>query len=77
MSQGSVTVDTMNVLKLVDKESDMPIEHVSLKSLAEMVGFPIEMIKKELLIESDDTSMNELRASVMKFLVKSIPDSKS
>ena len=47
------------------------LEQVSLSSLAELTGFPAEFIKKELLLE-DPTSMEALRASMMKYLDSTI-----
>jgi hypothetical protein len=42
---------------------------VSLGSLSELTGFPIEYIKRELLLDdSSDISMEELRAKVLAYL---------
>lgn len=46
-------------------------ERVSLSTLSEMTGFPLEFIKKELLIQSDSLSMSELRESVLDYLSRS------
>ena len=47
---------------------------VSLASLSELTGFPVEFIKKELLIEKEPISMRELRESMMAYLEASAPD---
>ena len=41
---------------------------VSLTSLSEMVGFPVEFIQKELLLEGDELSMQDLRRSMLTYL---------
>lgn len=42
---------------------------VSLGSLAELTGFPIDYIKRELFLESgEDISMEELRKKVLAYL---------
>ena len=41
---------------------------VSLTSLSEMVGFPVEFIQKELLLEGDELSMQDLRRSMHTYL---------
>jgi hypothetical protein len=42
---------------------------VSLGSLAELTGFPIDYIKRELLLESEqDLSVDELREKVLAYL---------
>ncbi len=46
-------------------------ERVSLTTLSELTGFPLEFIKKELLIQEDSLSMGELRESVLTYLSKS------
>lgn len=46
-------------------------ERVSLSTLSEMTGFPLEFIKKELLIQGDSLSMSELRESVLDYLSRS------
>lgn len=43
-------------------------ENVSMESLSEMTGFPVEFIKKELLISQSKVSIDELRRSVIDYL---------
>lgn len=43
-------------------------EKVSFSSLSEMTGFPVDFIKKELLLETEPVSMVELRKSVLRYL---------
>ncbi len=49
-------------------------EKVSIDTLSKMTGFPVEFIKKELLIENEEVSMNELRSTMMTFLDSTIPN---
>jgi len=46
-------------------------ERVSLNTLSSLTGFPLEFIKKELLIQEDSLSMVELRESMLTYLSKS------
>lgn len=46
-------------------------ERVSLSTLSELTGFPLDFIKKELLIKGDSLSMSELRESVLDYLSRS------
>lgn len=41
---------------------------VPLKSLSDLTGFPIEFIKKELLLEEEELSMQDLRSSMITYL---------
>lgn len=43
-------------------------EKVSLSSLSELTGFPVDFIKKELLLEEEPVSMSDLRQSVLRYL---------
>jgi predicted transcriptional regulator len=43
-------------------------EKVSFASLSELTGFPVDFIKKELLLDEEPVSMNELRRSVLRYL---------
>lgn len=55
-------------LKEVSKPAtgEMP---VSLEQLAELTGFPVDFIKRELLLtEESDLSVDELRAKVLNYL---------
>lgn len=47
--------------------------NVSMESLSEMTGFPIEFIKKELLISQNQVSLDELRRSVLDYLQTAQP----
>ena len=46
-------------------------ERVSVSTLSKLTGFPLEFIKKELLIQEDTLSMGELRESMLQYLSKS------
>lgn len=41
---------------------------VSLKQLADLTGFPVEFIKRELLLGDEALSVEELREKVLKYL---------
>ena len=41
---------------------------VPLSSLSELTGFPVEFIKKELLLEGEELSMSDLRTSMISYL---------
>ena len=51
-----------------ETESNVQGEQVSVNSLSAMTGFPIEFIKKELLISQENISVDELRKSVLDYL---------
>lgn len=46
-------------------------EKVSIRSLSELTGFPVEFIKKELLLDQEPISMNDLRQSMIAYLEQS------
>lgn len=43
-------------------------DRITLSSLSALTGFPVDFIKKELVVDADDVSIDELRKSVMTFL---------
>jgi hypothetical protein len=43
-------------------------EKIPLSSLSELTGFPIEFIKKELLLQDEELSMDDLRKSMVAYL---------
>lgn len=44
-------------------------EGVSLKTLSELTGFPVDYIKRELMLSDDqELSMEDLRAKVLSYL---------
>lgn len=49
-------------------------EKISLESLSQLTGFPVEFIQSELLIGEDDLGLEELRASVLNYLQENFPD---
>lgn len=63
----------MSVLGLVDVSKPSSNESlVSLTSLAEMTGFPVDYIKRELVLEElEEMSADELRARVLNYLESS------
>ena len=48
------------------QEGDM--KEVDLEAFAKMAGFPLNLIKEELLINSDFTKMGDLRESLLGYL---------
>ncbi len=48
-------------------------DNVSMDSLSEMTGFPVEFIKKELLLSQNEISIDELRHSVLDYLQTAQP----
>lgn len=46
-------------------------EKISISSLSELTGFPVEFIKKELLLDQEPISMNDLRQSMIAYLEQS------
>lgn len=49
-------------------------ERVNLDSFAELTGFPIELIKNELLFDQnqEDIDLNDLREAMLKYLNKTM-----
>lgn len=63
---GTELTDTLEASPVFEGMDDN--EKVSLSSLSELTGFPVDFIKKELLLDEEPVSMNELRASVLRYL---------
>jgi hypothetical protein len=42
---------------------------VTLRSLSELTGFPMEFIKEELLLDEEEISISDLRTKMQAFLV--------
>lgn len=50
-------------------------EEVKLSALSDLVGFPVEFIKKELMLEDDaegEVSLQELRSRMLNYLDKTM-----
>jgi len=59
----------MGVLGLKESNKSESDTEVSLGSLAEKTGFPVDYIKRELILSDDsDLSVEELRAKVLAYL---------
>ncbi len=43
-------------------------ERVQLETIAELTGFPVNVIKKELLLDCDNLEMSDLRKTMMIYL---------
>ena len=63
-------METLEVCQTEAKET----QEVSLDSLSKLVGCPTEFIKKELLLDGEDLSMEELRSSVAKYLLNTMKE---
>jgi len=51
------------------QQKEQPKEAISLDSLSQLTGFPVEFIKKELLILDDQTfTLDQLRSRMLKYL---------
>ena len=48
-------------------------KNISMDSFSDMTGFPVEFIKKELLISKNQVSIDELRRSVLDYLQTAQP----
>lgn len=49
-------------------------DRIQVESLSEMTGFPVDFIKKELLLKEDELSMEELRNSMASYLENTIQE---
>jgi hypothetical protein len=49
-------------------------QKVPLESLSELTGFPVEFIKKELLLDGETLSMNDLRKSMAVYLENTVQE---
>lgn len=59
----------MGALGLKESSKSESETEVSIGSLAEMTGFPVDYIKRELILSDDsDLSVEELRAKVLAYL---------
>jgi len=65
-TQGSVYMSTQMTSKSEGHSAHG--ESVNLETLAEISGVPMEYIKKELLLEGEDVSMDDLRNTMLKHL---------
>ncbi|MBI2522255.1 MAG: hypothetical protein HYV97_17680 [Bdellovibrio sp.] len=50
-----------------DKEK-VSVDCVDLNSLSQLTGFPVDFIKKELVVEQEELSVEDLRSKVAHFL---------
>ncbi len=67
----------MRALDLSSQSGRQDTQHedtdlVTLSSLAGLTGFPVEYIKKELLLEGDFISMKDLRSTMLTYLNKTM-----
>lgn len=61
-------------------EANNENEKVTLKSLSDLTGFPVEMIKSELFngssINEDEVSLSDLRHAMMSYIDETMLESK-
>lgn len=76
--EATITVANKSLKDLSDKvdthinKADLENKVIPIKSLSEMTGFPTDFIKKELLLNQDELSMNDLRKSMAIYLENTI-----
>ena len=65
----------MNALgnRSIDTEgANLSAADVKVNELASLVGFPVEYLKAELLIDGDEVSLENLREKVLAYLDRSV-----
>lgn len=67
--QGSVCMDTK-----INNDQGLEQEKVNVDSLANLVGFPKDFIKKELLVDSDEITLSALREKMVQYLERTNKD---
>ena len=71
--QGSVHMAAKDLAtKSQGRTPEEGTEKVPLESLSELTGFPVEFIKKELLLDEESLSMNDLRKSMAVYLENTV-----
>lgn len=67
-------------LRALKKSEDWTFENefegntVKLTSLSELTGFPLDFVKRELVLQDDEVSLDQLRGSVLNYLDKAFLD---
>ena len=56
-------------IELTNKEeANNKASNITIESLSSLVGFPVDYLKKELLLEGDEISLKDLRTRMLSFL---------
>ncbi len=50
------------------KDDAAKSEKVSLNTLSDLAGFPLEFVKRELVLQEDEISLDKLRSSILDYL---------
>lgn len=58
-------------------QQDQEKMQVTLESLSELTGFPVDFIKKELLLDNDEIKMDHLRKKVASYLDATMFDTRA
>jgi site-specific DNA-adenine methylase len=76
--QGQVRFNNSKEFSVLDDQAKEKQEMVTLKSLSDLTGFPVKMIKEELFSESDlqseSISLEQLRTAMMSYLDETMLD---
>lgn len=76
--QGQVRFNNSKEFSVLDDRAKEKQEMVTLKSLSDLTGFPVKMIKEELFSESDlqseSISLEQLRTAMMSYLDETMLD---
>jgi site-specific DNA-adenine methylase len=76
--QGQVRFNNSKEFSVLDDRAKEKQEMVTLKSLSDLTGFPVKMIKEELFSESDlqseSITLEQLRTAMMSYLDETMLD---
>ena len=59
---------------MVSREGFCNDQKINIKELADLSGFPESLIKKELVLEGDNLTLDKLRLNMLKFLDKTFEE---
>ncbi|MCP4912545.1 MAG: hypothetical protein GY909_05460 [Oligoflexia bacterium] len=52
----------------MEAKTENTAEKVQVENLSELTGFPVDFIKKELLVDEESISMEDLRSKMISYL---------
>ncbi|MDC1175498.1 hypothetical protein OAT67_08870 [Bacteriovoracaceae bacterium] len=52
----------------MDAKTENTRENVPVENLSELTGFPVDFIKKELLVDGESISIDDLRSKMITYL---------
>ncbi len=64
----TVAIEESSVFPASALQGIMEDEQIPLSSISKLTGFPVDFIKKELVLENDTLPMKDLRKSMLHFL---------